>query len=223
MMDFCLVQNTTHSLETLKSKTIDNNIIKCPQPKRLVSHLKIAQQINLVSSGSKREESLKNPFDEAEKEIQSILQSQRSSPFPKQEKNSPILEANHNHRSPLFYPKAINPKQTIPSEKIAEVVNLRSSTTNLFRAFSHSPCPSFSPSIRNEECIVDSSSEEIEIIYEPRSMIIEPPIRSNNPIIFNSPFVEDKKPKIADVEIGLLSVSPPPIIEDSQLKRIKKS
>jgi len=89
------------------------------------------------------------------------------------------------------------------------------------RVFSHSPTPIISQSIKKEESTVDSSSEELEIVLDTRPMIIDPPTRTNNPLIFNSPFAEDKKRTREVVEIGLLSISPPPLNENTQLNRIK--
>jgi len=88
--------------------------------------------------------------------------------------------------------------------------NLRSSSSNLFRAFSQSPSP--------KDCLVEVGKERIldESSEEERS-IITPPLRTSNPIIYNSPFRKmiEKNQNVSDLnleggDIGLLSVSPPP-------------
>jgi len=114
--------------------------------------------------------------------------------------------------SPRFSPRLINNMNQTQVDETTTPSNLRSSSTNLFRAFSSSPTPS-----KEKELFVVNNPilEESESGEDERS-IITPPLRTSNPIIFNSPFrkmIEKRDIPSSNVEIGigLLSISPTPI------------
>jgi len=134
--------------------------------------------------------------------------------------------------SPRFSPRLINNMNLLGTSGLDETTNLntsyistsnnlRSSSSNLFRAFSHSPTPKGRlVSDNNNE--VEEGKERIleESESEEERSIITPPLRTSNPIIYNSPFrkmIEKKNNKnIPDFnqreggDIGLLSISPTP-------------
>jgi len=135
--------------------------------------------------------------------------------------------------SPRFSPRLINNMNLLGTSGLDETTNLntsyistsnnlRSSSSNLFRAFSHSPTPKGRlVSDNNNE--VEEGKERIleESESEEERSIITPPLRTSNPIIYNSPFrkmIEKNKnnrniPDFNNQEggdIGLLSISPTP-------------
>jgi len=103
------------------------------------------------------------------------------------------------------------------SSDICEDRNLRSSSSNLFRAFSHSPSPKDvdTKSINQVSMLEESFESEDE-----RS--ITPPLRTSNPIIYNSTFGKfEKKSRFNQVDIGLLSISPP-LVPNNRIEEIRK-
>jgi len=153
-------------------------------------------------------------LDEVEQEIQSIIFNSpimpRPSSSPRGGRLSPPLGGSK-IVSPRFSPRIKHLNVPVFREENEEI-GLRSSTTELFRAFSHSPTP-VDNVISEDESMGDVSSEE--------ERSITPPLRTSNPIIFNSRFINYEESKsVKSVDIGLLSVSPS--LEDMQIRSYSK-
>jgi len=123
-----------------------------------------------------------------------------SSLVSREKKSPPIREvSNMTIVSPRFSPKFKNNNLTVTRD--GDEPSLRSSTSDLFHTFSPSP-------INNNTISSDDNSEDESFS---REETITPPLRTSNPIIFNSPFIKNGEIKtVKSVDIGLLSLSPPP-------------
>jgi len=158
---------------------------------------------------------------DVEKEVQSIIKNStqmKKNWDIKFEKKSPPLYGSK-IVSPRFCPRLMNNLNLNfdTSSDICEDRNLRSSSSNLFRAFSHSPSPKDvdTKSINQVRMLEESFESEDE-----RS--ITPPLRTSNPIIYNSTFGKfEKKSRFNQVDIGLLSISPP-LVPNNRIEEIRK-
>jgi len=139
--------------------------VKCPIPRRVCLE-KLTQRmdspkpnfVEMVSEESKSE-SIEKEMDEVEDEIQSILTR-------KQGMGS----------------------LTSLSPSIGRAFSgLRNSTSNLFRAFSHSPSPPTEDSEEGSDDILD-----LGISLSGFNSIMTPPVRTTNPIILNTPFLRSE-------------------------------
>jgi len=176
--------------------------LKCPQPIRtmtppLSSNMLSRQPLSISSPRISR-------FETSKKDIISLKCLEDVKKNDIDEVNGEIQEILNRGRGKM--PSKI--------DKISPKFDLRSSTSELFRALSHSPTP-------DREDSISSQSEEMELgnstigsqTFPP--YVMTPPIRKTNPIMLNSTFILDKeKKKTKTVEIGLFSISPPPMMND---------